>query len=71
MTTTTLLKLAVIVLSLVLVWCIDALASKLRDRSEQRTEARRATLRAKAYRDMDQRWALKKARQALWESVRK
>ncbi|MBQ8123093.1 MAG: hypothetical protein IJ170_07255 [Ruminococcus sp.] len=71
MTTTTLLKLAVIVLSLVLVWCIDALASKLRDRSEQRTQARRATLREKAYKDMNQRWAMRKARQQLWDSVRK
>ena len=40
-------------------------------RSDARTDARRAVYRARAYRDLDERTALKNARQELWSSIRK
>lgn len=43
----------------------------LKRRSDARTDARRAVYRARAYRDLDERTALKNARQELWRSVRK
>lgn len=43
----------------------------LKCRSDARTDARRAVYRARAYRDLDERTALKNARQELWRSVRK
>ena len=67
----TLATVIIISLCMVELHCACELCEILRERSEQRTQARRATLREKAYKDMNQRWAMRKARQQLWDSVRK
>ena len=43
----------------------------LRQRSEERTEARRAFYRDKAYKDLAYRRGLKNSRQMLWRSIQK
>lgn len=53
------------------VWCGYTLRQILRQRSEERTDARRARFRAKAYKNLNERWTLKKNRQKLWESIQK
>lgn len=51
------------------VWCGYQLRQILKNRSEERTEARKAVYRAKAYKDMNERWALKKSREMLFKSI--
>lgn len=51
------------------VWCGYRLRQIIRYRSEERTEARKAVYRAKAYKDMNERWALKKSREMLFKSI--
>ena len=51
------------------VWCGYSLCQIIRTRSEERTEARKAVYRAKAYKDMNERWALKKSREMLFKSI--
>jgi hypothetical protein len=53
------------------VWCGYRLRQIIRYRSEERTEARRAAFRAKAYKDMNERWRLKKRRETLFKSIEK
>lgn len=53
------------------VYCGYALKHELKTRSEARTAARRATYRAKAYKDMETQWRLKKRREALFRSITK
>ena len=53
------------------IYCGVRLKRILRTRSEERTDNRRAAYRAKAYKDLAERTALKNARQALWRSLQK
>jgi hypothetical protein len=53
------------------VWCGYRLRQIMRYRSEARTAARRAAYRAKAYKDMNERWRLKKRRETLFKSITK
>ena len=53
------------------VWCGYRLRKIIRYRSEARTEARRAFYRARAYKDMNERWRLKKRRETLFKSIEK
>ena len=53
------------------VYCGYALKHELKTRSEERTEARKAVYRARAYNDMETRWRLKKRRETLFRSITK
>ncbi len=53
------------------VWCGYTLRQILRQRSEERTDNRRAFYRNVAYKDKAEARALKNARQALWRSIEK
>ena len=53
------------------VYCGYALRQEFKQRSEKRTDNRRAAYRAKAYKDLAKRTALKNARQTLWRSLQK
>jgi hypothetical protein len=53
------------------VWCGYRLRQIMRYRSEARTAARRAAYRARAYKDMNERWRLKKRRETLFKSITK
>ena len=55
----------------VLVVCGYLLRKELKERSEERTEARRAFYRYKAYKDMNERYDLKTSREKLWKSLQK
>ncbi len=52
-------------------YCGVLMKKILKARSDERTDSRRAAYRAKAYKDLAERTALKNARQALWRSLRK
>lgn len=62
---------AIAVLEAYLIYSEVRLWKILERRSDARTDARRAVYRARAYRDLDERTALKNARQELWRSIRK
>ena len=51
------------------VWCGYRLGQIIISRSEARTEARKAVYRARAYKDMNERWRLKKRREMLFKSI--
>ncbi|MCM1007084.1 MAG: hypothetical protein NC485_03995 [Ruminococcus flavefaciens] len=51
--------------------CGMRLISYALERSDERSEARREKFRVQAYKDMNERWSLKKNRQELWLSIRK
>lgn len=70
-TITVLLYLAIFILEAYIICNEIRLWIILKRRSDARTDARRAVYRARAYRDLDERTALKNARQELWRSVRK
>lgn len=53
------------------VWCGYRLRQIIRYRSEARAAARRAVYRARAYKDMNERWRLKKRREKLFRSITK
>jgi hypothetical protein len=53
------------------IYCGARLIDILKQCSEERTDARRARFRAKAYKNLNERWTLKKNRQKLWESIQK
>lgn len=53
------------------IYCGVRLKRILHIRSEERTDNRRAFYRAKAYKDLAERTALKNARQELWRSLQK
>lgn len=53
------------------IYCGVRLKRILHMRSEERTDNRRAAYRAKAYKDLAERTALKNARQTLWRSLQK
>ena len=53
------------------VWGGYRLRQIIRYRSEERTAARRAVYRARAYKDMNERWRLKKRRETLFKSIEK
>lgn len=59
------------ILSGVDIYCIGYICGYLHDRSRERTDERRAHYRAKAYKAVNERRALKENRQKLWRSVRK
>ena len=61
----------IIVLSSFLVYCGYKLRQELRERSEQRTDNRRAAYRVKAYKDIAERRTLKNSRETLWRTIRK
>lgn len=62
---------AIAILEAYLIYSEVRLWKILERRSDARTDARRAVYRARAYRDLDERTALKNARRELWRSIRK
>ncbi len=70
-TITVLHYIAIAVLEAYLIYSEVRLWKILEHRSDARTDSRRAFYRAKAYRDLGERTALKNARQELWRSIRK
>lgn len=67
----TLAAILIVILLLILAHCIVWLIQDGKERSEQRTSDRRAYYRLKAYKDKAKQRALKKARQMLWEDIRR
>ena len=61
----------IITLVSVEIYCGWWLYGYIKERSEQRTSARRAAYRYKAYREMNERYNLKQSREKLWRSVLK
>ena len=59
------------VLGSVLIACGFCLRKELRQRSEARTETRRAFYRYKAYKTMNEKYDLRKSRERLWKSLQK
>ena len=53
------------------VYCGWWLYGYCKERSEQRTSARRAAYRYKAYKEMNERYNLRQSREKLWRSVLK
>lgn len=53
------------------VWCGFSLHQIWKERSEERTNKRRAQYRAKAYQEMNERWAVRKNRWDLWRYLQK
>lgn len=70
-TITVLLYLAIFILEAYIICNEIRLWIILKRHSDARTDARRAVYRARAYKELDERTALKNARQELWRSVRK
>lgn len=70
-TITVLLYLAIFILEAYIICNEIRLWIILKRRSDARTDARRAVYRARAYKELDERTALKNARQELWRSIRK
>lgn len=68
---TTLASILIAALSLTEVYCIARLIQYAIDRSEQRTEQRRAMYRAQAYKQMNERWSMNQKRRALWRWIEK
>lgn len=62
---------AIAVLEAYLIYCEYRLWMFFKQRLDARTDARRAVYRARAYRALDERTALKMSRQELWRSIRK
>ena len=62
---------AIAVLETYIIYSEVRLWKILEHRSDARTDARRAVYRARAYKDLAERTALKMSRQELWRSVRK
>lgn len=64
--------LAIVIISALLgvqVWCGYTLRKILHQRSDERTDARRAAYRDKAYNDIAEIRRLKNNRQELWERI--
>ena len=53
------------------IYCGWWLRNYAKDRSEQRTAARRAAYRYKAYKEMNERYNLRQSRETLWNTIRK
>lgn len=61
----------IVILSSILVYCGYSLRKELKQRSEERTNNRRAFYRDRAYKDLAEKRTLKNSRQALWNAIRK
>jgi hypothetical protein len=65
----------IVILSAVEAGCLIIMTIRtrnyLRERSEERTAARRAAYRHKAYTEMNKRYGLRKSREALWNTITK
>lgn len=61
----------IVILSSLLVYCGYSLKRELKLRSEERTEARRAYFRTKAYKKLAYKQGLKKRRETLWNTIKK
>lgn len=55
----------IIILSATEAYCLWTIKNYLKDRSEQRTAARRAATRPRAYRQVHKEWAIYRNRQEL------
>lgn len=62
---------AIVVLEAYIIFCEYRILMFFKRHSDARTSARRAVYRERAYKDLDQRTALKMSRQELWRSIRK
>ena len=49
--------------------CADELWQRLRERSEERTQQRRAAVRPRIHQDVHDSWTVLRNRRDLWESV--
>ncbi len=70
-TITVLHYIAIVILEAYIIYSEVRLWIILKRCSDARTDARRAVYRARAYKELDERTALKNARQELWRSIRK
>ncbi|WP_303834618.1 hypothetical protein [Ruminococcus flavefaciens] len=59
------------VLCAFLVYCGYQLKKELKERSVERSEARRAASRPKAYQQVHDNWTVFRNRRSLWDSVKK
>ncbi len=53
------------------VYCGYALRQEIRQRSEERTEARRAATRPRIYKAVHESWTVYRNRNDLWEKIEK
>ena len=53
------------------VWCGYRLRQILRQRSEERTDARREALRPAAYKKVHDEWTVLRNRRSLWDNLNK
>lgn len=58
-------------LSSVEMYCFAWIVNYIQERSDERTEQRRAMYRARAYKQMNERWSLMQRRRALWRWIEK
>jgi hypothetical protein len=63
--------LMIAVLCSVLVVCGYCLKKELKQRSDERTNERRAKYRYEAYKAMNEKYDLRKSRERLWKSLQK
>ena len=52
-------------------YCIAQIILCIINRSDERTEQRRAMYRERAYKQMNERWSLMQRRRALWRWIEK
>lgn len=68
-------KILIVALSCIELCCLYLLGSilitKLRTRSQERTDARREALRPPAYKKVRDSWAIYRNRRSLWASIKK
>lgn len=53
------------------IYCGARLIDIIKQRSEERTEARRAATRDRIYNEVRQSWAIERNRKDLWSSIKK
>ena len=71
MTIETIAAAYIALLSAVEIYCFKRFAELARERSDERSEARRERYRAIAYGEMNARRAIKRNRNELWKAVNK
>lgn len=61
----------IIILSATEAYCLWRIKNYVKERSEQRSEARRAASRPRAYKKVHDSWTVYRNRRQLWESINK
>lgn len=61
----------IIALVAVQVVCVQELRRKIKERSEERTEQRRAATRPRIYKEVHDSWTIDRNRRSLWSTLKK